>query len=403
MTLTLAKADLSARDGADALTVESLRGDLPGHPEPEWLATARRARLVEFLESDRSFGRYSRLKLDWASLPPEAARFEVLENAHPGAEGLSARFAPLSEAIAAPTGEEWRKLVRPQCPWDKLVLAGWREGMTVTWPSGSKGDSVPELVMPSPGGLVLDPILLDVAAQQEAGLALRWTGGHLPAFHATSIYGRVADGSTLRLFLLHEGEGIHHHLSGHIELGRDASVEIFCAWMGGPWSVVRLSGDLDNQGAQWRESHVILTSGKEHLDLDSQIRQRSHHTHCDVQVKTVATGNSRAVFTGNILMDLEAKQSEAYLSDHVLLLSRGARADSIPGLEIKAADVKASHAATVGQVDEEQMFYLQSRGLSEEAAKRLIVVGFLESLMDRAPFSFVPEALDAILEGRIAS
>ncbi len=65
--------------------------------------------------------------------------------------------------------------------------------------------------------------------------------------------------------------------------------------------------------------------------------------------------------------------------------------------------MKASHAATVGQVDEEQMFYLQSRGLSEEAARRLIVVGFLESLLDRAPFPFVPEVLDAILEGRIAS
>jgi len=403
MTLTLAKADLSARDGADGLTLEGLRGDLSGRSEPEWLVAARQARFVEFLESDRSFGRYSRLKLDWASLPPESARFEVREDAHAGAAGPMARFAPLSEAIAAPTGEEWRKLVRPLCPWDNLVLAGWREGMTVSWPSSSTGDSVPELVMPSPGGLVLEPVLLDVASQQEAGMVLRWKGGQAPAFHASSIFGRVGDGSTLRLFLLHEGEGVHHHISGHIELGRDASVEIFCAWMGGPWSVVRLRADLEKPGAQWRESHVILTSGREHLDVDSQILQKSHHTHCDVQVKTVATGNSRAVFTGNILMDLEARQSEACLSDHVLLLSRGARADSIPGLEIKAADVKASHAATVGQVDEEQMFYLQSRGLSEEAAKRLIVVGFLESLLDRAPFPFVPEVLDSILERRIAS
>ncbi len=129
MTLTLAKADLSARDGADALTVESLRGDLSGRPEPEWLASARRARLVEFLESDRSFGRYSRLKLDWASLPPTSARFEVDEGAHAGSTRTAGPIRPLERGHSrSAQGEEWRKLVRPSA-----------HGTTSSWQDGGRG------------------------------------------------------------------------------------------------------------------------------------------------------------------------------------------------------------------------------------------------------------------------
>jgi Fe-S cluster assembly protein SufD len=163
-----------------------------------------------------------------------------------------------------------------------------------------------------------------------------------------------------------------------------------------------MGADLSEPGSSWRETHLISTGGKEHLDLDSQVRLAARHTYSDIQVKAVADGNSRAIFTGNLLMEPAAVQSEAYLADHILLLSDGARADSIPGLEIKAADVKASHAASVGQVDEEQMFYLESRGLAPAEARRLIVVGFLRSLMERMPLPFVQEILDPLLETKVS-
>jgi Fe-S cluster assembly protein SufD len=241
-----------------------------------------------------------------------------------------------------------------------------------------------------------------VEPRAEACLFFRWDGSEEPSFHLTSLQGHVAAGSRLKIFLLHQGLGSHHRISSALELERDASVEVFCAWIGGKWTVARMGADLSEPGSSWRETHLISTAGREHLDLDSQVRLAAKHTYSDIQVKAVADGNSRAIFTGNLLMEPAAAQSEAYLADHVLLLSENARADSIPGLEIKAADVKASHAASVGQVDEEQLFYLESRGLAPAEARGLIIVGFLRSLMDRAPLPFVQEILDPLLEAKVS-
>ena len=146
---------------------------------------------------------------------------------------------------------------------------------------------------------------------------------------------------------------------------------------------------------------MVLTSGRDHLEIDSQVVHSDHHTRSDVQVKTVAADASRAIFTGNIRMEKEARMGEAYLADHVLLLSPQARADSVPGLEIKALEVKAGHAASVGQLDDEQLFYLESRGLDPAQARHLVVVGFLASLFERAPFPFVSDILNPELESKV--
>jgi Fe-S cluster assembly scaffold protein SufB len=100
-------------------------------------------------------------------------------------------------------------------------------------------------------------------------------------------------------------------------------------------------------------------------------------------------------------MEKSAALSEAVLQDHVLLLSPEAHADSVPGLEIETLEVKAAHAATVGQVDEEELFYLQSRGLEPAEARRLIVLGFLRSLLERAPLPWAAEAVDTVLEKKV--
>ena len=406
MMLSVAKQTPSPLGDSEAPTWEALLPDGRLKAEPDWLAALRKDHFVRFLEGERSFGKYSRLKTDWTALTPVPPQFHVTSGADGGvlqAPGSGPRVRRLADALGTETGEHLPSHLKASNAWGHLVLAGWRDGVAVSWPSGSEAGEVPGIVFENPGGLVLEPILLEVAPRQEATLFLRWTGGGPPAFHVSSLMGTVGEGASLKLFVLHDCEGLQHHLSSQLELGRDASVEIFTAWTAGKWTVARWAADLAQPGAEWRETHLILTSGKDHLDVDSQVRLASHHTHCDVQVKTVATESSRAVFTGDILMEKEAVQSEAYLADHVLLLSKGARADSIPGLEIKAADVKASHAASVGQVDEEQLFYLESRGLDPASARHLIVVGFLESLLDRAPVSFVSEMLDPILEGKVTA
>ena len=406
MMLSVAKQNPSPLGNSDALTLESLLPEGRLQAEPAWLAALRKEHLVRFLEGDHSFGRYSRLKTDWTTLTPAAPQFHVSDGAGVGilpAPGTGPLVRRLADALSEETGEHLPTHLKALATWDHLVLAGWRDGVAVTWPSGSEAAEVPGIVFENPGGLVLEPLLLEVAPRQEATLFLRWTGGGPPAFHISSLMGTVGESASLKVFLLHDCEGLQHHISSQLQLGRDASVELFTAWTAGKWTVARWAADLTQPGAEWRETHLIFTSGKDHLDVDSQVHLASHHTQCDVQVKTVATESSRAVFTGDILMEKEAVQSEAYLADHVLLLYKGARDDSIPGLEIKAADVKASHAASVGQVDEEQLFYLESRGLDPASARHLIVVGFLESLLDRAPVSFVSEMLDPILERKVTA
>jgi hypothetical protein len=399
MTTSVSNTAPAARTAGENLTLDTLLGGGPRPADAPWYGAFRVQSLEAFREAEKTFGRYSRLRLNWAALDPVTPRFKAIQVE---AGGLSP-IETLASAVASLGEEETHALLRPLNPWDSLVLAGWREGAYLHWGAGETSSRARGVCIECDSGLSLEPVLLDVAPRAEALLFLRWSGSPEQAFRVTSLMGRVGDGASLKVVLVHEGEAAHHAIQSSLVLGREASVEVFGAWVGGKWTVARFGAELAHAGSSWRETHVILTDGREHLDLDSQVLQAAGHTSCDVQVRTVATGDSRAVFTGNILMDSGAVKSEAHLSDHVLLLSRGARADSIPGLEIKASDVKAAHAASVGQVDEEQLFYLESRGLSREAARHLIVVGFLRSALDRAPMPSLPEILDPILENKVAS
>lgn len=393
---------LPRRQAAALPTLDDLLGNGAARPIDMAEEASRSRAYARFSSGDKNFGRYSRLKLDWAGLAPAAPRFEPLDLSPWGsAPGTPGALSVLSEMNEKGWLGEGRSQFGTPSVWDDLILAGWREGLSLKWPAGLTGSPL-GLQITSPGGLVLEPIVIDVEPKAEASVFIRWNGSDEPCLHLTSLQGRVAQGARLKLVLLHQGLGTHHRISSALELGRDASVEVFCAWLGGKWTVARLGAELSEPGSSWRETHLISTAGKEHLDLDSQVRLAARHTYSDIQVKTVADGDSRAIFTGNLLMEPGAVQSEAYLADHVLLLSDGARADSIPGLEIKAADVKASHAASVGQVDEEQMFYLESRGLATAEARRLIVVGFLRSLLERSPFPFVQDILDPLLEAKVS-
>ncbi|MEM4611600.1 MAG: SufD family Fe-S cluster assembly protein, partial [Candidatus Nitrosocaldus sp.] len=97
----------------------------------------------------------------------------------------------------------------------------------------------------------------------------------------------------------------------------------------------------------------------------------------------IVKDTSRSLFKGMINIGKDAKGSESYLAGHAIILNKGARADSIPALEIETNEVKATHSASVAQIDEEQIFYMMSRGMSRDEAKRAIVFGFIEPLLKR--------------------
>jgi len=140
---------------------------------------------------------------------------------------------------------------------------------------------------------------------------------------------------------------------------------------------------LRGNGANMEFNGVYFIEDKQHLDVDTLMHHIGIATGGDLLLHGAAKDKSRSVFTGLIKIDPTGQQTNSYLKNENLILDRSARADSIPSLEIEANDVRASHGATIGKIDEEYIFYLMSRGISRSTAVRMVVEGFFHKVFDR--------------------
>ena len=172
--------------------------------------------------------------------------------------------------------------------------------------------------------------------------------------------------------------------------------------MGTRLSKVFQTLDLDGNDSWGRLSGLYFTHGRQHLDLDTQQNHHALRTTSDLLFKGALRGHSRTVWQGMILVDPGAQQTDGFQANRNLLLDRDSRADSIPGLEIKADDVRCTHAATVGMIDGTELFYLLSRGIPRSEAVKLIVQGFFDPVMQRIPFEEVRERLTASIETKLS-
>jgi Fe-S cluster assembly protein SufD len=154
-------------------------------------------------------------------------------------------------------------------------------------------------------------------------------------------------------------------------------------------------------GASARVTGLFFADGDQHVDVVSDLQHVVGSTSSDTVVKGVAGGRAQARFLGNIKIAAHAHGSEAMLRDDSLLLSPQAHIDSIPALEISANDVKAFHGATVGALDDENLFYIMSRGLDRTTAERLVTLGFLEPAIARFSSETVREHLRSALGAKL--
>jgi Fe-S cluster assembly protein SufD len=192
-----------------------------------------------------------------------------------------------------------------------------------------------------------------------------------------------------------------HFGTHHARVDRDAELDWVAAGFGSKRGKIRIQNDLAGQGATSRVTGAYFADGTQHLDYDTFQEHIAPHTTSDFAFKGVLNETASAVWRGMIRVEEEAQKTNAYQENRNLLLSKSAHADSIPGLEIMANDVRCTHGATLGQVDREQLFYLMARGLSRGEAERLIVRGFFQDVLDRIELEPVREALGAALEARI--
>jgi len=192
-----------------------------------------------------------------------------------------------------------------------------------------------------------------------------------------------------------------HFGTHHARVGRDAELDWVAGGFGSKKGKIRIQNDLSGPGATSRVTGAYFADGKQHLDYDTFQEHIAPSTESDFAFKGALREQARAVWRGMIRVEEEAQKTNAYQENRNLILSDGAHADSIPGLEILANDVRCTHGATLGRVNREELFYLMTRGLSRSEAERLIVRGFFQDILDRIELEPVREALGAALEARI--
>jgi Fe-S cluster assembly scaffold protein SufB len=161
---------------------------------------------------------------------------------------------------------------------------------------------------------------------------------------------------------------------------QDGKMSWYTGMFGTSLSRYKTDSVMKGPGASSEDVEIVFGTEKQLFDVSSNLDHIGFSTRGRVMVKSIMKDESKSLFKGMIKIRKDAKTSEAYLAGHAILLNKGSHSDAIPGLEIETNEVRATHSASVSQIDEEQIFYLMCRGLDRESAKREIVHGFVEPL-----------------------
>ncbi len=182
---------------------------------------------------------------------------------------------------------------------------------------------------------------------------------------------------------------------------QDGAVDWIALGFGSGNGRVAMDTKLAGRGADAKVTGAYAAHGRQHLDFATTQVHAAPNTTSDLAFRGILDGRSSTVWSGMIKVEPDAQQIDAFQESRNLLLTKKAHADSVPGLEILANDVRCTHAAAIAQIDPEQLYYLRSRGLSLDSAKRLVIEGFLEATVERFEPGFVREAVAAALERRL--
>jgi Fe-S cluster assembly protein SufD len=333
---------------------------------------------------------------------------DVAGSASVGEDGIEIERAPEGVTFA-PLDEAHERLYE---------LVGWEDKFTAhnaaMWKHG--------LLVHVPRGVVLEKPLyvrisnsvargslfwrLLVIAEPESRLTLIEeyvsASPDLASYSNAAVELHVGDGAKLEYVSLQNlSRETWHFATHHARVERDGELDWVAGGFGSKKGKVRIQNDLAGPGATSRVTGAYFVDGDQHLDYDTFQEHIAPSTTSDFAFKGALRDESTAVWRGMIRVEKDAQKTNAYQENRNLMLSEKAHADSIPGLEILANDVRCTHGATLGQVDREQLFYLMARGLPRFEAERLIVRGFFQDVLDRIQLVSVRETLGAALEARI--
>jgi Fe-S cluster assembly protein SufD len=211
-------------------------------------------------------------------------------------------------------------------------------------------------------------------------------------------------GSRVRYVNLQDyGDGVTHLAVQRMRLSRDADVKALGVAFGGSLARTEVESILAEDGASSELLGVYFGDGEQHIDHRSIQDHIGSRTSSDLLYKGAMRDRSNAIYTGTVIIELGAHRCDAYQTNRNILLSDHAKAHSVPNLEILTNDpTRCGHAASVGPVSEDEIFYLQSRGIPQDEATRLIVRGFFAEVLDRIDIPEVRDGVEAAIEAELA-
>jgi Fe-S cluster assembly protein SufD len=334
-----------------------------------------------------------------------------------------ARLAPLFEDVAgpegvmqvdvtAPEGVEQARLAKGAAPRGEVFrpedlpsAIAWEqetEAPLLRIPANLELDEPVFVNLTGTGGLAHAHVVLEAGANSRATVVFRHTG---TAQHSQNVEIIVRDGAKLTVISVQEWEDDALHLSSHqARVDKDALLRHIVVSFGGGVVRVNPSIELAGPGSHAELYGLSYSDAGQHLESQVYLHHKGTHTKGDVLYKGALLGvGARSVWIGDVLIGPDAVGTDSYEANRNLVLTDGARADSVPNLEIETGDILgAGHASATGRFDDEQLFYLQARGISEEEARRLVVIGFLAEIVQKIGVRELEQELAEAIERELA-
>ena len=302
----------------------------------------------------------------------------------------------------------WFSVIDPGCDWFAAAHAAFHAASAVLYVPPGVRIAAPLHVVAgiSAGGVDTSHVLVVLDEGAEATVLTETAGGgdagSSGGLHCGGTEIVVGAGAFLRMVNLQNwNTGVWHFARQRAVVQAGGRLQWTLGALGSRLSQVAQDVALAGRGAEAQVNGVMFTEGRQQLVYNTLQHHEAPACRSDLLYKGALQDRSRLVWRGMIKVDKAAQKTDGYQRNDNLMLSNEARADSIPGLEIEADDVRCTHGATSGRVDAEQIFYAQARGLSADEAARLVVAGFFQQVFDRITIPPVREALARAIGRRI--
>ena len=287
-----------------------------------------------------------------------------------------------------------------------LNAALWQAGVFIFVPRGVRIDAPIRVARYiTEGGIAVFPRTLIVADEgSHVGFVEEFGSPNftVPSLSCGGVEVIAANNANVQYVALQQwGDNVRHIATQRTIAGRDANLDSLVVNLGASVARVDMAASLEGPGARSDMLGLYFAQGHQHFDHNTRQDHTVPHATSDLLYKGALYDKTRAVFRGIIKVFPKAQRTDAYQTNRNLILSDKAEATSLPNLEIEADDVRCSHAATVGHLDKEELFYIMTRGVSRREAERLVVFGFFGEVLDRLPMPHVVQELRAAIAERI--